>query len=115
MTSQMSMFIRPARIASSLTRAMLTERKMFSSSLAISAASGEDTRITSSHTRPYSSAARSVQAGVIPPTTFGVLRRVKSVRPGSTRSGEKATLSPSPTRRPRCSSSGTSSSRVVPG
>ena len=51
-TSQMSMPIRSARIASSLTRAMLTERKMFSSSLVISAASGVDTRIISSQTRP---------------------------------------------------------------
>ena len=40
MTSQMSMSMRSASIASSLTSAMLTERKMFSSSLAISAASG---------------------------------------------------------------------------
>ena len=33
----------------------------------------------------------------MPPTTFGVFFSVKSVRPGSTRSGEKATLNPSPT------------------
>ena len=45
MTSQMSIPIRSARMASSLTSAMLTERKMFSSSLAISAASGVETRI----------------------------------------------------------------------
>ena len=29
-----------------------------------------------SHTRPYSSTARSVHAAVIPPITFGVLRSV---------------------------------------
>ena len=52
MTSQMSMPIRSDRIASSLTSAMLTERKMFSSSLAISAASGVETRTMWSQTRP---------------------------------------------------------------
>ena len=47
-TSQTSIFIRPQSRASSLTSAMLTERKMFSSSFVSSAASGEDTRTTSS-------------------------------------------------------------------
>ena len=47
-TSQMSMSIRSQRIASSLTSAMLTERKMFSSSFASSAASGVETATTSS-------------------------------------------------------------------
>src|SRR4030095_6795333 len=47
-TSQMSMSIRSARIASSLTSAMLTERKMFSSSLESSATSGVETRANSS-------------------------------------------------------------------
>ena len=75
-TSQMSMPIRSARIASSLTSAMLTERKMFSSSLAISAASGVETRITWSHTVSYRATARSVHSGVIPPTILGVLRSV---------------------------------------
>ncbi len=50
--SQMSRPIRSASIASSLTSAMLTERKMFSSSFVISAASGEDTGTSSSHTWP---------------------------------------------------------------
>ena len=49
-TSQMSMPIRSASIASSLTSAMLTERKMFSSSLASSAVSGEETRTMRSQT-----------------------------------------------------------------
>jgi hypothetical protein len=75
-TSQMSTPMRSASIASSLTSAMLTERKMFSSNLAISAASGPDTRTISSHTRPYSSAARSVQRSVMPPTILAVLRSV---------------------------------------
>jgi hypothetical protein len=51
-TSQMSMSIRSASIASSLTSAMLTERKMFSSSFAISAASGVETGTSWSHTSP---------------------------------------------------------------
>ena len=55
---------------------------MFSSSFVISAASGVETRTTSSQTSPYSSSARSAHASVSPPTTFGVLRSVKSVRPG---------------------------------
>ncbi len=45
-TSQTSIPIRPQRRASSLTSAMLTERKMFSSSFVSSAASGEETSIT---------------------------------------------------------------------
>ena len=114
-TSQMSMPMRSATIASSLTSAMLTERKMFSSSLDSSATSGVETGTMWSHTRPYTAAARSVQAAVRPPTTFGVVRIVKSVRPGSTRSGEKARLKSSPARSPDSSSSGTRCSRVVPG
>ena len=51
MTSQMSMPMRSASIASSLTSAMLTERKMFSSSFASSAVSGEPTGTTRSQTR----------------------------------------------------------------
>jgi hypothetical protein len=44
MTSQMSMPMRSVSIASSLTSAMFTERKMFSRSLVSSAASGVETR-----------------------------------------------------------------------
>ncbi len=76
MTSQMSTPMRSARMASSLTSAMLTERKMFSSSLAISAVSGVETRTTLSHTVSYKAMARSVQASVMPPTIFGVFRSV---------------------------------------
>ena len=50
-TSQMSMFIRSQSIASSLTSAMFTERKMFSSSFVNSAASGVETRCTVSIAR----------------------------------------------------------------
>ena len=49
-TSQTSMPMRSQRIASSLTSAMFTERKMFSSSLVSSAASGVETGTTSSQT-----------------------------------------------------------------
>ena len=45
-TSQTSMPIRSQSWASSLTSAMLTERKMFSSSFVSSAASGDETRCT---------------------------------------------------------------------
>ena len=45
-TSQMSIPMRSASIASSLTSAMLTERKMFSSSLDSSATSGVETGTT---------------------------------------------------------------------
>ena len=46
---------------------------------------------------------------------FGVLASVKSVRPGSTRSGENARLKSTPARSPPRSSSGATRSRVVPG
>ena len=49
-TSQTSIPIRSHRIASSLTSAMFTERKTFSSSLVSSAASGVETSTTSSQT-----------------------------------------------------------------
>ena len=51
-TSQMSISMRSQSIASSLTSAMLTERKMFSSSFASSAASGVETRTIVSQTSP---------------------------------------------------------------
>ena len=46
-TSQTSMSMRSQSIASSLTSAMFTERKTFSSSLVSSATSGVETRTTS--------------------------------------------------------------------
>ena len=51
-TSHTSMLIRSQSCASSLTSAMLTERKMFSSSFVSSAASGDETGWTVSIARP---------------------------------------------------------------
>ena len=56
-----------------------------------------------------------MHTSVRPPTTFGVVRMVKSSRPGSTRSGEKASEKSLPAARPDSSSMGSSRSRVVPG
>ena len=57
-----------------------------------------------------------LEAGVRPPMTFGVVLVVKSVRPGSTRSGEKARKKSTPAFMPDASSRiGASTSRVVPG
>ena len=75
-TSQMSIPIRSHSTASSLTSAMLTERKMFSSSFDSSAASGLETTSTSSQTRSYSSRATWAHSSVTPPITFTVLRSV---------------------------------------
>ena len=51
-TSQTSMFIRSKTTFISFTSAMLTARKMFSSSFADSATSGDDTGTTRSMTAP---------------------------------------------------------------
>jgi len=64
---------------------------------------------------PYSFAAASVHAGVIPPTTFVTFFVVQSRLPGSTRSGAKARWKSSPAWRPLCSRIGRTQSRVVPG
>jgi hypothetical protein len=101
---------------------------MFSSSLVISAASGELIATVRSKTAPYSRCAAAVAAALLPPTTFGIARRGVVVLPGSSRSGEKATRSSAPssgaaaavparsTLRPLSDSSiGTTSSFVVPG
>ena len=115
-TSHTSIDMRSQSCASSFTRAMLTERKMFSSSFVSSAASGVETSTISSIARRYTSAARRVHSGVIPPSTFGVVFVVQSSRPGSTRSGDIARWKPSPAFRPDpFSSRGNSTSRVVPG
>ena len=102
-------------IAISFASPMFTERKVFSSNFDNSAVSALDTSTTlSMHTR-YSAAATSVQAGVTPPTTLGVLPVWNRGLPGSTRSGLNARNTSLPTVRPDCSSIGLSSSRVVPG
>ncbi len=75
-TSHTSMPMRSQRIASSLTSAMFTDRKMFSSSLVSSADSGVETSTTSSQTFSYSSTARRRHSSVSPPTILGVLRSV---------------------------------------
>ena len=71
MTSQTSRPIRSHSSASWLTNAMLTLRKTFSSSLASSAASGDDSVTTWSLMLRSSAAARSVAAGVVAPTRRG--------------------------------------------
>ena len=112
-TSQTSIPIRSQSCASSLTSAMLTERKMFSSSFVSSAASGDE---TGGRSRSRAGRARRARphSSVIPPTTLGT-SRTSSGEPGSTRSGEKARLKSSPTLRPLDSRIGSSCSRVVPG
>ena len=73
-TSQTSIFIRCDINAISLTRPMFTARNVFSSSLTISATCVELTGTTVSTAAEYSAVATSEQAGVVPPTTLGVLR-----------------------------------------
>ena len=75
-TSQTSIPMRSQSIASSLTIAMLTDRKTFSRSFDSSAASSVETSTISSQTGRYRSTARSRQRGVSPPTIFGVFRSV---------------------------------------
>ena len=90
MTSHTSRPIRSHSSASWLTNAMFTLRKMFSSSLAISAASGDESRTTRSLMPSRSVAARAVAAGVEPPTRRGTVRAALAGSPGFTRSGAKA-------------------------
>jgi hypothetical protein len=63
----------------------------------------------------YSATATSVHAAVMPPTTFGVFLVWYFGLPGSTRSGLNARKTSFPTVRPRSSSFGCMTSRVVPG
>ena len=71
-TSQTSTPSLSQTIASSFTIPILTARKVFSSSFTSSAASGDDTGTTTSMQLAYRALATSTQAGVMPPTTFGV-------------------------------------------
>src|SRR5512137_1430658 len=115
-TSHTSTPRRSHMMASSLTSPILIMRKVFSSSLDISAASTEDTITTVWIAPEYQAVATSEQALVMPPITLGVLSVVQSSRPGSTRSGEKQMKRSSPTFSPDLSvSMGSVSSRVVPG
>ena len=56
-----------------------------------------------------------VQAGVMPPMIFGVLRVLYRALPGSTRSGEKARKNDSPDLQAALLRRGRISSSVVPG
>ena len=100
MTSQASSPIRSQSRASWLTKAMLTLRKVFSSSFAASAASGEESSMTVSLIRRRSVAARAVVAGVAPPTRRGIVRPADTGSPGLIRSGAKASSKSWPARSP---------------
>ena len=102
-------------IANSLTRAMFTERNVFSKSLTISAVSGPETGTIWGATRAYSVVASSRQASVTPPTILGMSRSVKHLFPGSIRSGENARKMSRPTATPLAWKRGASTSCVVPG
>ena len=115
MTSQMSTSSRSAITAASLTSPMFTARKVFSRILVSSAASVEDTGTMVSIRRSYIATPAAVQAGVMPPITFGVLCVIQVSFPGSTRSGEKQRKKSSPTLSPVSCSAGSMMSRVVPG
>src|SRR3990172_68614 len=77
-TSQTSTPNRSQMIANSFTNPILIMRKVFSSSLAISATSVVVTVTTVLIAWLYHAAATSLQAGVMPPTTLGVLSVVQS-------------------------------------
>lgn len=62
--------------------------------------SGVETGTRWSQIGRWTFSAAFMHAAVSPPTTFGVVRSVKSVRPGSTRSGEKASAKSPPATRP---------------
>ncbi|MNN20186.1 hypothetical protein D3C81_1334490 [compost metagenome] len=102
-------------MAISLTKAMLTLRNVFSSSLDISATLGEETGTTVWTYREYSAVPKSRQAFVVPPMTFGVLKVLNFEFDGSTRSGEKQRKKSLPAVYPSFSSSCWISSSVVPG
>ena len=94
---------------------MLIMRKVFSSSFASSADSGEDTSTTRSMNSWYTRPPSSVHRAVTPPNTFGVFFVNHFGFPGSTRSGEKQRKKSLPTDSPFDSKRGSISSRVVPG
>ena len=115
MTSQTSMPMRSHSSASSLTRAMLTFRKTFSSSFASSATSGEESSITCSFTERRTAAARLVARGFVPPTRRGTAFDALAGSPGFTRSGANARSKSAPARRPLRSSTSRNGPVVVPG
>jgi len=90
MTSRTSMPMRSKVTLSSLTRAMFTERKTFSNSLALAATRALETGTTRSTAAEQSARAASVEGASTPPITFGMLLVLKPGLPGSSCSGEKA-------------------------
>ena len=113
-TSMTSTSSSRAESENSLASAMLTARNVFSTSLVISAASGEDTVCIALAVCRNSSAAREVHAAVTPPTTRGVRSGAWASTPGSMRSGLNATNTSRPTSRPLSCNGFTMSSRVHP-
>ena len=115
MTSQTSMPMRSHMSASSFTRAMLTARKVFSSSFTISATRGRahrDDRLDRAGVE------RGGQLCAGRGDTANDLRELWVLEcglPGSTRSGENARKKSSPALSPLASSSGCTTSSVVPG
>src|SRR5882757_209295 len=115
-TDQTSMSSSWQYIASSLTSAMLTCRKVFSSSLASSASRVPLTGTTLSTSWPKNSATALSDASSTPETIFGVFFRPYTGSPGLIRSGEKPTWKSAPARSPLIASRrGTTTSSVVPG
>ena len=88
MTSQTSIPIFSNTTLSSLTSAMFTARKMFSSSFVASATRVDDTGTVVATTFPYRVLASSRHDAVMPLTTLGIVDVVKLGLPGSSRSGE---------------------------
>ena len=115
MTSHTSRPIRSHSSASWFTNAMLTLRNVFSSSLAISAASGDESWITRSLMPSSSVAARAVAAGVDAADQARHVRAALAGSPGLTRSGAKARSKSRPATRPDASSTVRNGPVVVPG
>src|SRR5678815_5461657 len=89
-TSHTSMFILLHMSAISLTSPMFTLRNVFSRSFTVSATRAFETGTTVVSEDEYNATAISVQAGVTPPTTFGVFLVLKRGLRGSTRLGGNA-------------------------
>ncbi len=85
--SQMSTPNGRAQRASSLMRAMLTWRKVFSSSLVSSAVRGPETGTVRSTRCPLNSSTAASEAASMPETSLGVFSSVQRGLPGSIRSG----------------------------
>ncbi len=102
-------------IAISFTSPIFTARKVFSSSLTISAVSVDDTGTISSRICEYRAAAKVKHSGLAPPSTFGVFLVLYTWLPGSTRSGENAMNTVRPEHRALLRQLGNHTSVVVPG